>query len=81
MQAGAIFVNAAAERHIHNTLTNAGLSRAEVDDYTKAGVQDFEKALKRNFCDAADDKAVAVAGSRVVNTAVRIRRGRMTLPG
>ncbi|KAB5593090.1 Heat shock protein HSP70 [Ceratobasidium theobromae] len=81
VQAGAIFVNAAAEKHIHDTLVNGDVDEEDVKDYTKRGVDDFEKNLKRNFHDATEDKSIEVAGPRVNYPGLRIRRGRMTLPG
>ncbi|KAH7336828.1 hypothetical protein B0J17DRAFT_707236 [Rhizoctonia solani] len=81
VQAGAIFVNATAERFIKRTLKNATLPEEDVVDYAKRGVQDFERVLKRQFSGDAESKSVAVAGSRVNYPGIGIRRGHMALPG
>ncbi|KAF8606749.1 hypothetical protein BDV93DRAFT_488634 [Ceratobasidium sp. AG-I] len=81
VQAGAIFVDAEAEKYIQNVLTNAALNPDDIHDYTKRGVKDFECAIKRNFHDVVEDKAVEIAGSRFNNSVIRTRRGRMTIPG
>ncbi|QRV77747.1 heat shock protein 70 kDa 12A [Ceratobasidium sp. AG-Ba] len=81
VQAGAIFVDAAAEKYLHNTLTSASLGWEDVQDYTARGIKDFESVAKRNFCNATEDKMVEIAGTRFNNTSIRTRRGRMTIPG
>ncbi|ELU36997.1 hypothetical protein AG1IA_08970 [Rhizoctonia solani AG-1 IA] len=81
VQAGAIFVNAAAEQHIQRTLTSANLPSEDVADYSKRGIQDFEKNLKRQFAGSADSKTVEVAGTRTNYPAIGIRRGHMSLSG
>lgn len=81
MQAGAIFIDAAAEKYLQNILTNAALAPEDVHDYTARGVKDFESVVKRNFQDATEDKSLEIAGPRFNNTSIRTRRGRMTVPG
>jgi len=81
VQAGAIFVDAAAETYLRNVLTNAALSPEEIQDYTARGVKDFESAVKRNFQDATEHKSLEIAGPRFNNPVIRTRRGRMTIPG
>ncbi|KAG9103546.1 hypothetical protein FRC06_010031 [Ceratobasidium sp. 370] len=81
VQAGAIFVDAAAEKHLMNVLTNASLDREDIQDYTARGVKDFEAVAKRSFRDPAEDTTIEVAGSRYNNPSIRTRRGRMSLSG
>ncbi|KAJ1303482.1 hypothetical protein OPQ81_011669 [Rhizoctonia solani] len=81
VQAGAIFVNATAEQFIQKTLREAALPQEDVMDFAKRGVQDFEKALKRQFAGALDAKSVEVAGNRINYPGVGIRRGHMSLKG
>jgi hypothetical protein len=81
VQAGAIFVDAEAERYLRNALKNAQLSTEDVDEYTKAGIKDFEGFAKRAFRDTTTDQSITIAHSRFNNPALRTRRGRMTLPG
>jgi hypothetical protein len=81
VQAGAIFVDAAAEQYIRGALTSAHLSQEDVDEYTMRGVKDFENSVKRNFCDPNEDRAVEIAGPRINIPEIRMRRGRMSLPG
>ncbi|CAE6473466.1 unnamed protein product [Rhizoctonia solani] len=81
VQAGGIFVNAAAEKFIRDTLTGAALHQEDVVDYAKRGVQDFEKSLKRQFSGGMEAKSVEVAGSRVNYPRIGVRRGHMSLEG
>lgn len=81
VQAGAIFVDAAAENYLRKALTNAGLDSSDVDEYTKAGVKDFEGFAKRAFSDETKEHSIAIAHSRFNNTSIKTRRGRMTIPG
>lgn len=81
MQAGAIFVDAAAERYLHTTLANAGLIDSDVKECTKTGIKDFEGFAKRAFSDETKDYSVAIAHSRFNNPTINTRRGRMTLLG
>ncbi|CAE6493330.1 unnamed protein product [Rhizoctonia solani] len=81
VQAGAIFVNAAAEQFIQRTLREAGLREEEVQDYTKRGIQDFENSLKRRFSGGTETKNIQVGMSRVNHPRIGIRRGLMALEG
>lgn len=81
VQAGAIFVDAAAEKYLQNILTNAALAPEDVHDYTNRGVKDFEGVVKRSFQDPTEDKSLEIAGPRFNNTSIRARRGRMIVPG
>lgn len=81
VQAGAIFVDLEAERHLQKALSGVGLGEDEVKDYTKAGMKDFEAGAKRGFQDDATDQYIAVGNSRFNNTAIRARRGRLTMSG
>jgi hypothetical protein len=81
VQAGAIFVDAAAKKYLQSVLTNASLAHEDIDDFTTRGVKDFESAAKRNFRDSGEEKSVEIAGPRFNNSFIRTRRGRMTLPG
>ncbi|CCO31393.1 hypothetical protein BN14_05434 [Rhizoctonia solani AG-1 IB] len=81
VQAGAIFVDFEAEKYLRRTLANAELSSEDVEEYTKAGIKDFEAFTKREFKDETVEKSVAIAQTRFNNTAIRVRRGRMALSG
>ncbi|KAG9125789.1 hypothetical protein FRC07_006216 [Ceratobasidium sp. 392] len=81
VQAGAIFVDAAAEKYFRGVLTNASLGWQDVQDCTTRGVKNFEQVLKRSFCDATEDKTVEIASTRFNNPSIRTRRGRMTVSG
>ncbi|CAE6415064.1 unnamed protein product [Rhizoctonia solani] len=81
VQAGAIFVDFEAEKYLRRTLVNAGLNSEDVEEYTKVGVKDFEGFAKREFKDETTEKSVAIAQTRFINTAIRVRRGRMALSG
>lgn len=45
------------------------------------GVKDFENGAKRAFRDVTVDQIIAIAGTRLVVPAARVRRGRMTVSG
>lgn len=81
VQAGAIFVDYAAEKYLKAAFGNALMSREEIHDFTTRGVKDFENNAKRNFADPTKEQKIEVAGPRIVNSSLRIRRGRMSLPG
>ncbi|CUA77246.1 Heat shock 70 kDa protein 12B [Homo sapiens] [Rhizoctonia solani] len=81
VQAGAIFVNAAAEQFVKRTLSEAGLHQEDVEDYTKRGIQDFEKSLKRQFSGGTETKTIEVGMSRLNLPRIGIRRGHMGLEG
>jgi hypothetical protein len=81
VQAGAIFVDAAARKYLHNILQNAGLAHEDVEEYVARGVKDFESNAKRAFRDTTVDQSIEIAGTRFNNTAIRTRRGRMNVSG
>ncbi|QRV77741.1 heat shock protein 70 kDa 12B [Ceratobasidium sp. AG-Ba] len=81
VQAGAIFVDDEAEKYLQTMLKSAQLSEEDVEEYTKAGLKDFEGFAKRAFKDPSADLTIAVGQSRFNNSAIRARRGRLTLPG
>ncbi|KAJ1303453.1 hypothetical protein OPQ81_011642 [Rhizoctonia solani] len=81
VQAGAIFVDCEAEKFLRRTLTGAGFSSYEVDEYTRTGVRDFEGSIKRVFNDETTEGWIYIGNLRFSNTAIRVRRGRMSLPG
>ncbi|KAG8739172.1 hypothetical protein FRC10_006063, partial [Ceratobasidium sp. 414] len=80
IQAGAIFVDAAAEKYIRSVLSGASLPEEDVLEYTARGVKDFS-VVKRDFRDATQDKLIEIAGSHFNNPSIRTRRGRMTISG
>ncbi|CAE6539073.1 unnamed protein product [Rhizoctonia solani] len=81
VQAGAIFVDLEAERHLQRTLSSIELGEDEVKDYTKAGMKDFEAGAKRSFQDESAGQNITVGSSRFNNSSIGIRRGRMALSG
>ncbi|KAG8707504.1 hypothetical protein FRC09_001781 [Ceratobasidium sp. 395] len=81
VQAGAIFVDAAAKKYLQDVLRNAGLSSEDVEEYVARGVKDFEGNTKRAFRDTTVDHSVEIAGHRFNNPAIRARRGRMNVSG
>ncbi|QRV92561.1 heat shock protein 70 kDa 12B [Ceratobasidium sp. AG-Ba] len=82
VQAGAIFVDAAAKSYLKEVLKNAGISPEDVEEYVSRGVKDFESNAKRAFRDAtAGDLSIAIAGTRFNNPSIRAWRGRMNVPG
>ncbi|KAG9076043.1 hypothetical protein FRC06_009745, partial [Ceratobasidium sp. 370] len=81
IQAGAIFVDAAAERYIRSVLTEASLLDQEgVQDYAIRSVKNFN-VVKRYFRDATGDMMIEISDLRFHNLSAKVRRGRMTIPG
>ncbi|CAE6440540.1 unnamed protein product [Rhizoctonia solani] len=81
VQAGAIFIDVAADRYLRNTLGSADLRGRTVDECCKDGVKDFEGFSKRAFSDETKEYHIKIADSRLNNPSIATRRGRMTLPG
>ncbi|KAG8792445.1 hypothetical protein FRC12_006092 [Ceratobasidium sp. 428] len=81
VQAGAIFVDAAAEEYIRNVLQDSALGQEDIQDYTARGAQDFESTAKRTFCNELEENMVEIAGPRFNNSSIKVRRGRMTISG
>ncbi|KAG8678485.1 hypothetical protein FRC08_017726 [Ceratobasidium sp. 394] len=91
VQAGAIYVDAAAREYFKKALTDeskkdvpkrdGAVSTEDVEEYTARGVKDFEMVAKRTFRDSAEEKTIEIAGTRFNNPSIRTRRGRMTLSG
>jgi hypothetical protein len=81
VQAGSVFVDRSARNYLEQMLLGAGLSSVDIEEYVDRGVKDFENNAKLAFRDISVDQAIELAGSRFNNTAIRTRRGRMTLTG
>ncbi|CAE6506311.1 unnamed protein product [Rhizoctonia solani] len=81
VQAGAIFIDQSAGKYLRTILHKAGLSPKEIDDYATHGVKDFELHSKRRFKDVVSDQSIKIAWITYNNTAIRTRRGQMTLQG
>ncbi|KAF8594084.1 hypothetical protein BDV93DRAFT_565803 [Ceratobasidium sp. AG-I] len=81
VQAGAIFIDEEAKDYLFKVLRNAELSPEDVEEYVTHGVRNFENSAKRAFRDAVVDQTIEIAGTRLVNPTIRVRRGRMTVPG
>ncbi|CAE6407183.1 hypothetical protein ACGC1H_005417 [Rhizoctonia solani] len=81
VQAGALFIDKSAEKYLRKILHEAGLSEEDIEEYVTRGVKDFELHSKRAFKDVATDQSIEIAGTRYNNTAIRARRGRITLQG
>ncbi|KAL5632478.1 hypothetical protein ACGC1H_005435 [Rhizoctonia solani] len=81
VQAGAIFIDQSAGKYLRTILHRAGLPPKEIDDYATHGVKDFELHSKRRFKDVASDQSIKIAWITYNNTAIRTRRGQMTLQG
>ncbi|CAE6440499.1 unnamed protein product [Rhizoctonia solani] len=81
VQAGALFIDKAAEKYLRKILHEAELSEEDIEEYATRGVKDFELHSKRAFKDVATDQSIEIAGTRYNNTTIRARRGRITLQG
>ncbi|CAE6415054.1 unnamed protein product [Rhizoctonia solani] len=81
LHAGSIFVNFEVEKFLRKTFTIAELDLNVIEEYAKAGTMDFESFAKLGFKDPTTDCTIRIAGSLFNNVALRVRRGRMFLPG
>ncbi|KEP53958.1 heat shock 70 kDa protein 12A [Rhizoctonia solani 123E] len=80
VQAGAIFVDFEVEKFLRKTLANVGLSEDDVDDYTKAGVKDFETVGKQLFGGELETgQNIRISHVRFNNATIGVRRGHMKL--
>ncbi|KAH7339944.1 hypothetical protein B0J17DRAFT_767609 [Rhizoctonia solani] len=88
IQAGGILVNMKFNEYFHKALNGLGLSSTQVEDFAKAGVEDFENLAKRNFgnSDELPASTTGVVSIRVANTGTygtsqtKIHRGCMKVP-
>lgn len=59
----------------------AGLLPDEINEYVTRGMWDFERLVKKMFCETTRDYVITVAHSRFNSSNLRIRRGLLTLAG
>ncbi|KAG8731399.1 hypothetical protein FRC11_004265, partial [Ceratobasidium sp. 423] len=78
---GADSVDIVAERYMRQKMTYAGISLDDVNEFTKAGIEDFQKHVKLAFSDETKEYLVQISNARFDNPALNTRRGRMALPG
>ncbi|KAJ1304904.1 hypothetical protein OPQ81_006038 [Rhizoctonia solani] len=88
IQVGGILVNTKFEDLIRKALNNLELTPTQVDDFTEAGVEDFETFVKRNFGNpdnsifSSDTVSIRVANTGSYGDApTKIHRGCMKVPG
>lgn len=81
VQAGGIFIDAAAEKYLCEMFRKARLSPDEIEEYRARGVKDFELHAKRSFRDIVTDQSVEIAGIRFNDSRIQARRGHISLPG
>ena len=76
-------MNKAAEKYFHLTFSDpaAKLDEDEVKDFVKKATDDFEATTKRAFKDVGTKGSVDIGQIRYTNSAVCVKRGRMTLDG
>ncbi|KDN48294.1 hypothetical protein RSAG8_02886, partial [Rhizoctonia solani AG-8 WAC10335] len=78
---GASSVDAAAERYMRQLMDDAGISTADVNNFTTAGIEDFRKHAKLDFNDETEEYLVRISGVSCDNPALKTRRGHLVLPG
>ncbi|KAL5632504.1 hypothetical protein ACGC1H_005452 [Rhizoctonia solani] len=81
LEGGASSIDTVAETYMRQKMTNAGLSSEDVNDFTRAGIEDFRKHVKFAFSDETKEYLIQIANLRYNNPALSTRRGRMLLPG
>jgi hypothetical protein len=83
IQAGSIFIDAAAEQHIRNLLLDAHFEEEDIEEYVQRGMKNFEDAKKAfpNADDTDGDVKVEVGSNRFSydENGVLIRRGELIL--
>lgn len=81
VQAGAIFVDQSATEYFNTLFSSAGLDAEDIKEYTDEAVKSFETEAKKAFNgESGDDVSIKVAGHKVTERSVNIRRGILTLP-
>ncbi|CAE6438742.1 unnamed protein product [Rhizoctonia solani] len=78
---GADSVNIVAESYMRQKMTYAGISLDDANEFTRAGIEDFQRHVKFAFSDETKEYLVQVSNARFDNSALNTRRGRMALPG
>ncbi|QRV92640.1 heat shock protein 70 kDa 12B [Ceratobasidium sp. AG-Ba] len=81
VKAGSVRVNHEAKRYLEKVLGGADLSPPDIEEYIGRGVRDFENGIRRAFRGPSNEVTIEIAGSRVNDSKLRIRRGRMKVPG
>ncbi|KAJ1303452.1 hypothetical protein OPQ81_011641 [Rhizoctonia solani] len=81
LEGGATSIDAAAERYMRQKMINAGISPEDVNDFTRAGIEDFKKHIKFAFSDETKEYLIQIANTRFNDPTLGARRGRMALPG
>jgi hypothetical protein len=59
----------------------AGISPKDVDEFARAGTEDFKKNVKFTFGNEKKEYPVHVSNAQYNNSALKTRRGRMALLG
>ncbi|KAG9077793.1 hypothetical protein FS749_010265, partial [Ceratobasidium sp. UAMH 11750] len=67
--------------YLSERLRSAGLNSEDVQEYSSNGAKDFEHAAMRVFTPSQQEQSIQIGGPRFNNSAMRIRRGRMTVDG
>ncbi|KAG8753216.1 hypothetical protein FRC11_007606 [Ceratobasidium sp. 423] len=78
VQAGAIYVDRAAQAYMETAYKRAELSDTQNSMYCKAGIRDFEAFAKRTFRNRADGY-VNIGNMLYTAGSAGVRRGRMTI--
>lgn len=81
IQAGDTLVDKLAEAYLRQLFEKAGLLPDEINEYVTRGMWDFERLVKKMFCETTRDYVITVAHSRFNSSNLRIRRGLLTLAG
>ncbi|KAG9097686.1 hypothetical protein FRC06_007290 [Ceratobasidium sp. 370] len=79
VQAGAIFVDDAAERYLRLQFENAGLDEDDVDTYTRDGLDHFISFVKPNFNGTEETLDIKVGKRKLNLPSINVQGGRMKL--
>ncbi|KAG8739930.1 hypothetical protein FRC10_004991 [Ceratobasidium sp. 414] len=79
IQAGAIFVDDAAEQYLREQFEDAGLDDDDVDTYTKDGLDHFTSFIKPNFNGTEETLDIKVGKRKLNLPSINVQGGRMKL--
>ncbi|QRV77837.1 heat shock protein 70 kDa 12B [Ceratobasidium sp. AG-Ba] len=81
IQAGSARVSHEAKRYLEKALGQSDFSPLDIIEYINVGLQNFEYFARGAFRDPSNELTIQLARPRVNDSKLRIRRGRMTIPG
>jgi hypothetical protein len=81
IQAGSIFVDAAARAFIHRDFKSMNLDEEDTAGYTKAGVEHFAELVKPNFNGTEGTLDIKIGARKLNLPRINVQGGRMKVSG